>query len=108
MNERDPRQRPRIEIEVEPTVTGRFARWLAGARVLRGRVENARSRHPSLDLVFHIFESDSSIGGGLLAGATLLLTIGAAQVVGWIRRHDELGGVTALLVYVTFVGGAWL
>src|SRR3954468_5836497 len=69
MNERDPRQRPRIEIEVEPTVTGRFARWLASARVLRGRVENARSRHPSLDLVFHIFESDSSIGGGLLAGA---------------------------------------
>jgi membrane protein len=202
-----------VEIEVEPTVTGRFARWLARARVLRARVEHARGHHPSLELAFHIVESDSSIGGGLLAGAlayrlfvlllpsallfvsglglyagavdkspstvakdaglhgliasqvastassnarwlvfivmlpvvlyataklyravaivhaivwhgsgrgvritprglglfgaSLLLTFGAAEIVGWIRRHDELGGISALVVYVALVGGAW-
>jgi len=61
--------RQTLEIEVEPTVTGRFARWLARARVLRARVEHARGHHPSLELAFDIVESDSSIGGGLLAGA---------------------------------------
>jgi uncharacterized BrkB/YihY/UPF0761 family membrane protein len=205
--------RDAVEIDVEPTLTGRFARWLARARVLRERVEHARGHHSSLELAFHIVESDSSIGGGLLAGAlayrlfvlllpsallfvsglglyadavdkspsrvakdaglhgliasqvastassntrwlvfivmlpvvlyataklyravaivhaivwhgsgrgvritpsglglfgaSLLLTFGAAEIVGWIRRHDELGGISALLVYVTLVGGAW-
>src|SRR5438046_2803589 len=61
--------RQAIEVEVEPTVTSRVARWLTGARVLRTRVESAPGHHPTLELAFHIFESDSSIGGGLLAGA---------------------------------------
>ena len=46
-------------------------------------------------------------GVGLL-GAALLVTFGAAGIVGWIRRQDELGGLIALLVYVVLVGGAWL
>src|SRR5438045_284094 len=56
-----------FEIDVEPTVAGRFARRLAEARALRTRVEGARCHHASLELAFDIFESDSSIGGGLLA-----------------------------------------
>src|SRR4051812_2597936 len=97
-NRSDARQR--IEIEVEPTViTGRFARWLAGARVLRGRVENARGHHPKLELAFNIFESDSSIGGGLLAGAlayrlfVLLLPSGPSR---HIRCARDRGRVAVL------------
>ena len=32
----------------------------------------------------------------------------AAGVVGWIRRQDQLGGLSALLFYTVVVGGAWL
>ena len=46
-------------------------------------------------------------GVGLLAAA-LLLNVCAAETVGWIRRHDQLGGLSALLVYLVLVGGAWL
>ena len=38
----------------------------------------------------------------------LLLVIAAAQIVGSIRRHDQLGGLSALLVYLVLAGGAWL
>ena len=34
--------RQTVEIEVEPTVTGRFARSVTGARVLRTRIASAR------------------------------------------------------------------
>jgi membrane protein len=207
----DPRKA--LEIEVEPTVASRVARSLARARILRARVESARAHHSSLDLGFSIVDRDSSIGGGLLAGAlayrlfvlllpsallfvsglglyagaadksprtvardaglhglvasqvassassdarwlvfiimvpavlyataklyravavvhaivwhgsgrgvritpkglslfggALLLAFGAAEVVGWIRRHDQVGGLTALLVYIALMGGAW-
>ena len=46
-------------------------------------------------------------GVGLLAAA-VLLNLAAAEIVGWIRRHSQLGGLTALLVYLVLVGGAWL
>jgi uncharacterized BrkB/YihY/UPF0761 family membrane protein len=191
-----------------------LARWIERARILRSHVEAARAAHSSIDLAFGLVERDSSIGGGLLAGAlayrifvlllptTLLLVSGlglyagavdkststvakeaglhgviasqvsstassgarsivflvmvpavlyalvkldrairivhaivwhgsgrgvrmtpkgigllaaalvlnvcAAEIVGWIRRHDQLGGVSALLAYVVLVGGAWL
>jgi membrane protein len=203
-----------VEIELEPTVAGRLARWTQRARILRERTESARSRHSSLDLGFSLVERDSSIGGGLLAGAlayrlfvlllpttllfvsglglyagtveespakvaakaglhgliasqvastassgargivfivmvpavlyataklyralaivhaivwhgsgraarmtprgvgllgaALVLTLVAAEIVGWVRRSDQLGGLTALLAYVALVGGAWL
>jgi uncharacterized BrkB/YihY/UPF0761 family membrane protein len=38
----------------------------------------------------------------------LLLVIAAAQIVGSIRQHDQLGGLSALLVYLVLAGGAWL
>lgn len=67
-DERDA-ERTRLEIEVEPSVAGRLARWAERARVLRSRVEAARAGHASVDVGFHVVELDSSIGGGLLAGA---------------------------------------
>jgi uncharacterized BrkB/YihY/UPF0761 family membrane protein len=210
----DPIDPKPIEIEVEPTVAGRIARWIERARILRTRVEAARARHSSVDVGFDVVERDSAIGGGLLAGAlayrlfvlllptalllvsglglyagavdkstntvakeaglhglvasevasaasgrarwivfilvipaalwaalslyravakvhaiawhgsgrgvrispkgfgfflgALLLQFVAAEIVGWIRRHDQLVGLSALLVYLVFVGCAWL
>ena len=46
-------------------------------------------------------------GVGVFAGA-LVLQFVAAEVVGWIRRGDQFGGLAALLVSVVLVGGAWL
>jgi uncharacterized BrkB/YihY/UPF0761 family membrane protein len=66
---RDPIEPARLEIEVEPTVAGRLARWIERARLLHRRVEASRAEHRSLDLGFSLVERDSSIGGGLLAGA---------------------------------------
>jgi uncharacterized BrkB/YihY/UPF0761 family membrane protein len=39
------------------------------ARVLRTRVEGKRARHASIDIGLRLLERDSSIGGGLIAGA---------------------------------------
>jgi uncharacterized BrkB/YihY/UPF0761 family membrane protein len=47
------------------------------------------------------------MGIGMLFAA-LLFVLAAAQIVGWIRRHDQLGGLAALLVYLVLAGGAWL
>jgi uncharacterized BrkB/YihY/UPF0761 family membrane protein len=58
-----------VEIEVEPTVTARIARWLERVRILGRRIEAARANHTSVDLGFDLVERDSAIGGGLLAGA---------------------------------------
>jgi uncharacterized BrkB/YihY/UPF0761 family membrane protein len=46
--------------------------------------------------------------GVALLGLAFAVDVGAAGIVGWIRRHDELGGLAALLVYGVLVGGAWL
>jgi hypothetical protein len=65
----DPLEPATIEIEAEPMVAGRLARWVERARVLRTRVEASRARHTSVDLGFDVVERDSTAGGGLLAGA---------------------------------------
>jgi uncharacterized BrkB/YihY/UPF0761 family membrane protein len=210
----DPLEPRPVEVEIEPTVAGRLAHWLEHARILRSRVEAARSRHTSIDFCFGIVERDSSIGGGLLAGAlayrlfvlllptSLLLVSGlglyadsvdkststvakeaglhgliasevskaasgnarglvfalmipavlyalvtlyraiakvyaiawygsgrgvqiaprgvatlagallvqllSGEIVAWIRRESQYGGLLALLVYVVLIGGAWL
>src|SRR4051794_14134223 len=49
-----------------PDVT---TRWVARGRRLGARAEAARSRHPIIDVGYRLVERDSSIGGGLLAGA---------------------------------------
>jgi len=209
----DRHEPPVLEIEVEPTVAGRLARWLERARLLRSRIEAARASHSSVDVGFDLVERDSANGGGLLAGAlayrlfvlllptTLLLVSGlglyagtvdkspakvaeeaglhgliasqvasaasgrsrwivflvmipavlyavvalyratakvhaivwhgsgrgvrltprgvgvymgalvlqlvAVEIVGWIRRVDQVGGLAALLVYLVLAGGGW-
>jgi uncharacterized BrkB/YihY/UPF0761 family membrane protein len=211
---RDPPERPPLELDVEPTVAGRAARWLERASILRTRVEAARTRHASFDFGFGLAERDSSIGGELLAGAlayrlfvlllptalllvsglglyadavdkspnkvaeetglhgliarevastasgraravvfllmlpvvlyaivtlyravakvhgivwygsgrgvrvtpkaiavftgALFLQFAAVEIVSWIRRTTQFGGLAALLVYLVLVGGAWL
>jgi len=194
--------------------TGRLQQWRERGEAAQARLEAARSRHASLHLGWTLYEGDSSIGGGLLAGAlayrlfvlllptslllvsglglyagaadkstrqvtreaglhglfasnvaatasggarslvfilmipavlyataklyraiaivhalvwhstgragrttrrgvavllcVLLATVVSTEIVGWIRRHDQLGGVAALVVYTVVVGGAWL
>jgi uncharacterized BrkB/YihY/UPF0761 family membrane protein len=208
----DPFEPRPIEIEAEPTVAGRLARWIE--RRLQTRADAARARHASIDVGFSLVEHDSSIGGGLLAGAlayrlfvlllpislllvtglglyadsvdkspstvakeaglhgliasevshtasgrargevfllmipavlyalvalyraiakvhaiawhgsgrgvritprglgvfggALLVQVFTSEIVGWIRRGNQLGGLAALLVYVVLIGGAWL
>jgi uncharacterized BrkB/YihY/UPF0761 family membrane protein len=46
-------------------------------------------------------------GVGTLAGA-LLVQLSTGEIVGWIRRGNQYGGLLALLVYVVLIGGAWL
>jgi uncharacterized BrkB/YihY/UPF0761 family membrane protein len=46
--------------------------------------------------------------GVALLGGVSMMTLVASQAVGWIRRNSELGGLTALVVYLVLVGGAWL
>lgn len=198
----------------EQPPSGRFAAWSERGRLLRAHAEQARSSHASVGFVFGLYERDSSIGGGLLAGAlayrffVLLLPsavllvsgfglyagvsdqspsqvareaglhgliasqvaesssshhrwalfllmipavlyalvklhralavvhalawrhsgrgvrltaaglavlgaafavdVGAAGLVGWIRRHEQLGGFWAIVVYLVLVGGMWL
>jgi uncharacterized BrkB/YihY/UPF0761 family membrane protein len=213
-NTPDGPERTPFEFEVEPTIAGRIARWTQRARILRRRVDAARAEHSSIDLGLTIVERDSSIGGGLLAGAiayrlfvlllpsallfvsglglyadtvdkstntvakeaglhgliasevaqtassgsrwivfvlmvpvvlyaivklyraiaithaivwhgsgrgtrvtgkgvgllgvALLACVVAAEIVGWIRRHDQLVGLSSLLVYTVLVGAGWL
>jgi uncharacterized BrkB/YihY/UPF0761 family membrane protein len=63
-----PEVNPR-QLEIDPTVAGRLARWTQRTRILRGSIESARGDHTSVDLAFMLVERDSAIGGGLLAGA---------------------------------------
>lgn len=46
--------------------------------------------------------------GSFLLLAVLFATLAATEIVSWIRGHDQLGGLSALLVYAVIVGGAWL
>ena len=65
----DPLEPGQPEIEVEPTIAGRLARWTERARLLRTQVDAARADHESVDFGFGLIERDSALGGGLLAGA---------------------------------------
>jgi uncharacterized BrkB/YihY/UPF0761 family membrane protein len=49
-----------------------------------------------------------TVAGIGLLGAALVVDVGAAGVVGWIRSQDQLGGLAALAVYLVLVGGSWL
>ncbi len=55
--------------ESEPQHPGLLALWIERGHRLRAQAEGARSSHASVDVGFSLFENDSAIGGGLLAGA---------------------------------------
>jgi uncharacterized BrkB/YihY/UPF0761 family membrane protein len=46
--------------------------------------------------------------GVAVLGAGFLLNAVAAAIVGWIRRHDQVGALSALVVYLALAGGSWL
>ncbi len=69
MGEQEPDESDLVELDPEPTFAGRLARWTERVRVLREQIDAARERHPSVDLGFEVIERDSTIGGGMLAGA---------------------------------------
>jgi uncharacterized BrkB/YihY/UPF0761 family membrane protein len=46
--------------------------------------------------------------GGTILLLAVAFQFAAVEIVSWIRRHDQLGGVAALAAYVVLVGGVWL
>ncbi len=90
------------------------ARWLVFLLIVPAVLYATATLYRALAIVHGIVWQGSGRGAratpagiGMLFGA-LLLVIAAAQIVGWIRRHDQLGGLTALSVYLVLAGGAWL
>ena len=114
--------------EQQPPRERRLALWIERGHRLRARGENARSSHASVEIGFSLFESDSDIGGGLLAGAlayrlfvlllpaTLLLVSGlglyagaADQSPSQVAREAGLHGLVASQVADTASGrGRWI
>jgi uncharacterized BrkB/YihY/UPF0761 family membrane protein len=107
---------------------GQLDRWRARREAARARLEGARARHASVEFGLTLIEGDSSIGGGLLAGAlayrifVLLLPTALLLVSGLglyadavdkstreVTREAGLHGLFASNVAATASGGArWL
>jgi uncharacterized BrkB/YihY/UPF0761 family membrane protein len=107
---------------------GQVDRWRARGQAARARVEDARSKHASVDFGLALLEGDSSIGGGLFAGAlayrlfvlllptALLLVSGLGLYAGavdqsprQVTREAGLHGLFASNVAATAAGGSrWL
>jgi uncharacterized BrkB/YihY/UPF0761 family membrane protein len=104
---------------------GRVALWIERGHRLRARGEDERSRHASVAVGFSLVESDSAIGGGLLAGAlayrlfvlllpsALLVVSGiglyagvADQSPGQVARDAGMHGLIASQVAATASGSA--
>jgi uncharacterized BrkB/YihY/UPF0761 family membrane protein len=89
------------------------ARWLVFIVMVPAVVYATAKLYRAVAIVHAIVWHGSGRGvritprGFGLFGASLLLTFGAAEIVGWIRRQEQVAGLSALLVYVTLVGGAW-
>jgi membrane protein len=90
------------------------ARWLVFILMVPAVLYATATLYRALAIVHRIVWHGSGRGAhptprgiGMLFAA-LLLVVAAAQIVGWIRRHDQLGGLAALLVYLVLAGGAWL
>ena len=98
-------------VEGEPPVAGRIARWAERGRLLQSRVQAARERHGSVDFGFELAERDSSIGGGLLAGAlayrifVLLLPTTLLLVTGLGLYADSVGKSTTTVTREAGVHG---
>ena len=60
---------PEAEVVAGKTLAGRALAAAERVRILREQIEEARARHPSVDIGLATVERDSEIGGSLLAGA---------------------------------------
>ena len=90
------------------------ARWLVFILLIPAVLYATATLYRALAIVHGIVWEGSGRGARVtpsgigMVFVALLLVIAAAQIVGSIRRHDQLGGVSALLVYLVLAGGAWL
>ena len=90
------------------------ARWIVFLLMVPAVLYALVKLYRAIAVIFAIIWHDSGRGvriapkGAGLLGVAFLLNLAAAEAVGWIRRHDQLGGITALVVYLAVVGGAWL
>ena len=90
------------------------ARWLVFVAMVPAVLYAAAKLYRALAVVHRIAwhgtgrAARTTLTGIALVLATLLTILIATALVGWIRRHDQLGGLSALVVYAVLVGGAWL
>jgi len=90
------------------------ARWLLFILLIPAVLYATATLYRALAIVHGIVWEGSGRGARVtpsgigMVFVALLLVIAAAQIVGSIRRHDQLGGLSALLVYLVLAGGAWL
>jgi uncharacterized BrkB/YihY/UPF0761 family membrane protein len=90
------------------------ARWLVFIAMVPAVLYATATLYRALAIVHGIVWQGSGRGvratprGIGMLFVAFLLTLAAAQIVGGIRRHDQLGGLAALLVYLVLAGGAWL
>ena len=90
------------------------ARWLVFILLIPAVLYATATLYRALAIVHGIVWEGSGRGvrvtpsGVGMVFVALLLVIAAAQIVGSIRQHDQLGGLSALLVYLVLAGGAWL
>jgi len=90
------------------------ARWLVFILLIPAVLYATATLYRALAIVHGIVWEGSGRGARVtpsgigMVFVALLLVIAAAQIVGSIRRHDQLGGLSALLVYLVLAGGAWL
>jgi membrane protein len=90
------------------------ARWLVFIVMVPAVLYATATLYRALAIVHGIVWQGSGRGAratprgiGIMFGAFVLVVV-AAQIVGWIRRHDQLGVLAALFVYLVLAGGAWL
>ena len=102
-----------IASQVADTASGR-ARWIVFLVMIPAMLYALAKLYRALAIVHALAWRGSARGVGVsaagigLLGIAFVTVVGAAGVVGWMRRHDQVGGFAAFVVYVALVGGIWL
>jgi membrane protein len=102
-----------IASEVASAASGR-ARWIVFLVMVPAVLYALVTLYRSVAKVHAIAWHGSGRGirispaGVAVLGAALLAQLVAAEIVGWIRRGDQFGGLAALLVFLVLGGGSWL
>jgi uncharacterized BrkB/YihY/UPF0761 family membrane protein len=102
-----------IASEVASTAAGR-ARWIVFLVMIPAVLYATVTLYRAIAKVHAIAWHGSGRGvritstGVALFAATLLLQLVAVELVGWIRRGNQFGGLAALVVFLVLGGGSWL